>query len=196
MVKILMLILMSSSVSFAGLDKGLSKGTLAPQFKAKNIKGGKFNLKKTLKKSPVVLVFYRGGWCPYCNLQLRALQTEVLPGLKKKNVELVAISVDRVEEGAKTLKQEKLGFTVLSDSKASVIKKYKADYIVPSELVQKYKTSYKINLEKASGRKHHIIAVPAVYVINQKGMITFSYVNEDYKVRAQTKDILKAVEAL
>ena len=141
MLKFLIFILMSSSVSFADSNKGLSVGSSAPQFRATNIKGGKFNLKKTLNEKSVVLVFYRGGWCPYCNLQLRALQSEVLPSLKQKNVELVAISVDTVEEGAKTLKQESLGFTVLSDSKASVIKKYKADYVVPDELVKKYKNS-------------------------------------------------------
>lgn len=196
MVKLLMLILMSSSLSFGGVKKGLSKGSKAPQFNLANIKGGEFNLTKTLTDHSVVLVFYRGGWCPYCNLQLRTLQDEVLPTLKSKSVELVAISVDRLDEGVKTLKQQDLSFTVLSDTKASVLKKYKVDYKVPRELVKKYKKNYKINLERASGKKHHIIAIPAVYVINEKGVITFSYVNEDYKVRAQTQDILNAVEKL
>ncbi len=172
---------------------GISIGNQAPAFSVKDIKGEAFKLEDEIKKGEVVLVFYRGGWCPYCNIQLRSLQAEVLPVVKVKKAQLVVVSVDKVDEALKTQKKEDLGMRVVSDSQAKLIKKYNVAYKVPEDLVKKYKKSYKIDLEKSSGKQHHIIAVPAVFIIDKQGKITFSYVNENYKVRAQVEDIIKAL---
>lgn len=193
MFKLVLTLLVFISVPTFAKEFGLPVGKKAPQIKMTDVDGENFNLKKTLKAGPVVLVFYRGGWCPYCNLQLRNLQSEVVPLLEKHKATLVAVSVDRLDEASKTKKNESLGMRVLSDPTASLIKKYNVVNKVSMNLVKKYKSKYKIDLEKSSGEKHHIIAVPAVFVIETDGNITFSYANEDYKTRAQTKDILSAL---
>ncbi|CAA6812534.1 MAG: Peroxiredoxin [uncultured Campylobacterales bacterium] len=174
----------------------ISKQSTAVQIDTKDIDGKEFNLYKSLDNAPVVLVFYRGGWCPYCNVQLRELQANVLPTVNKMGAKLVAISVDKPDEALKTKDQNTLGMILLSDSDAKILKDYKVDYKVPMELVNKYKNNYKIDIEKASGNKNHIIAIPAVYVIGQDKKIKFEYIDENYKVRAQTEDILKALKSL
>jgi peroxiredoxin len=190
----LLLILFSTPVFSA--DYGLIKGAEAPQFSVNDIQGKKVDLAQQAAQGPVVIVFYRGGWCPYCNLQLRNLEAKVAPVLKKHKAKLIAISVDKVDEALKTANKEKLTFQVVSDPDAEILKAYNVRYKVPETLVKKYKDSYKIDLEASSGRKHHVIAVPAVYVVGPKRVIAFAYANEDYKVRAQEKDIIKALEGL
>lgn len=108
---------------------------------------------------------------------------------------MVAISVDIVEEGLKTSGKEQLTSTIISDPDAKILDAYKVKFQVPDELVAKYKNEYKIDLEAASGKKHHFIAVPAVYVVDEKAEITYAFVDENYKVRAPEADIIKAVKA-
>lgn len=175
---------------------GLQTGAAAPQIATKDIDGKSFDLHAEVKKGPVVLVFYRGGWCPYCNLQLRNLEKGISADLKKLGASMVAISVDTVEEGLKTDSKEKLSAVIISDPEAKILGDYKVKFTVPQELVTKYKNEYKIDIEASSGKKHHIIAVPAVYVVDSKGTITYSYVDENYKVRAPEADIVKAVSDL
>jgi peroxiredoxin len=139
----------------------------------------------------VVVVFYRGGWCPFCNLQMRSLQTKVLPKLAPLHASIVAISVDLPTEGRKTQQKDNLAFRVVSDPKAKLLDAYKVKYAVPADLVAKYK-AHAIDLEAASGEKHHVIAVPAVYVIDAAGKIVYRYVDENYKVRAPEADIIAA----
>lgn len=177
-------------------ERGLDVGAEAPQITTTDVEGKTFDLSKAAKSGPVVLVFYRGGWCPYCSLQLRKLQLEALPRVKKAGGRLVAISVDKLDSVLKMKAKDSLGMTILSDPKAKILKAYDVDYKVPDELVEKYIKKYKIDLEADSGETHHIIAVPAVFVIGESGRVAFSYVNEDYKVRAQVEDIVSAVEAL
>ena len=172
------------------------KGDTAPNISTKDIDGKAFDLSKEVKAGPVVLVFYRGGWCPYCNLQLKQLQNKLIPNIKGFKAQVVAISADQQEEASKTRKNQKLDMTLISDSSAQIVKAYDIVNQVPAKLVKKYKDEYKIDLEKASGKKHHIIPIPAVFIVNKDMKLEFSYINEDYKVRAQIKDIIKALKSL
>ncbi|MFH1537349.1 MAG: redoxin domain-containing protein, partial [bacterium] len=173
---------------------GLKTGIRAPGFKVKTCDDKTYGLKKELKKGPVVLVFYRGGWCPYCSTQLRDLQQN-LKEFKKRGATLAALSVDAVENAKETHEKEKLGFPLLSDPDAEVLEKYRLAFKLGNKSFKQYRSSG-IDIEKASGRKHHQIAVPAVFVIDTGGIIHWAYVNEDYKVRAKIEDILKALDAL
>ncbi|MCJ8276986.1 MAG: redoxin domain-containing protein [Bdellovibrionales bacterium] len=186
------------SIPLHGANKeiGLKVGTQAPSISQQDVDGKSFDLSKAAKKGPVVLVFYRGGWCPYCNIQLRNLQKDLVPQLGTYKAQLVAISVDKVDEAMKTKNKEKLGMTLLSDPAADLIKKYNIVNQVEDKLVKKYKSEYKIDLEAASGQKHHMITIPAVFVVNKKSEVAFAYANEDYKVRAQIKDIVEALKKL
>jgi len=174
---------------------GLKTGSKAPQIATVDVNGKSYDLHSELKKGPVVLIFYRGGWCPYCNLQLRNLEKGIAAEVKNIGASMVAISVDRIEEGLKTNEKEKLTSTIISDPDAKILDSYKVKFKVPEELVSKYKNEYKIDLEAASGRKHHFVAVPAVYVIDGKNDITYAFVDENYKVRAPEADIIKAVKS-
>jgi peroxiredoxin len=193
------LILIVSLLFFGGAkmsdtdDFGLKAGQTAPDFSTNDIDANAITLSKELAKGPVVIVFYRGGWCPYCNLQLRNLQHDVVPELKKVNGKLIAISVDKVAEGLKTRKSDGLDMTIVSDPSASLLTLYKVAFKLTDALVEKYK-GYNIDIEGASGEKHHLMAVPSVFVIRKDGQIVFSYSNEDYKIRAENLQIIEALK--
>ena len=174
---------------------GLKVGVKAPDFEALNFKGEKVKLSDLYKNGPAVLIFYRGGWCYYCNIQLRELQAN-LDNFKKHNATLVALSVDTVVNAAATVKDKGLGFEVISNPEADILEAYELIYKVPDELNEQYKEKYNIDLEAASGRTDHVIAIPATYIIDTKGTIVFAYANEDYKVRASVEEILQELEKL
>lgn len=174
---------------------GLSVGDDAPAFSVNDIQDKKINLDSELAAGPVVLVFYRGGWCPFCNTQLRSIESKLMPALKSLNASLVAISVDKPDEELKTKQRHGLSFRIVSDPKAVLLGKYNVKYQVPDDLVATYKAKHEIDLEKSSGEKHHIIAVPAVFVVNKARKVVYSFVDEDYKKRAPEEAILAAVAA-
>ena len=183
------------SISSANEDLGLPVGVQAPDFEAATYDGGQVKLSEITKDGPAVLIFYRGGWCPYCNRQLQELQSR-LEEFQSTGATIVAISVDRQEKAAESVEGGGLGFTVVSDPEAGLLELYNIVYHVPDELVKKYKEEYKIDLERDSGETHHIIAVPAAFVVNRSGKIVFAYVNEDYKVRVSTDALLEALKNL
>ncbi len=188
-----LLVFIFSTTVFSANTSGIEVGDIAPQIALKDIDGKAFDLRESLQYGPVVLVFYRGGWCPYCNRQLKQLQTEIVPKLSSYNAKLVAISVDKIDEIEKTKKKASLGMTLISDSMAAVVKQYRVVNQTSDSLVKTYKEQYNIDLERSSGQKHHIIAIPSLFTISQDGRVAFAYVNEDYTVRAQSRDILSSL---
>lgn len=173
---------------------GLNNGEVAPDFTVTVNDGSTFHMKDALAEGPLVLVFYRGGWCPYCQVQLRELQTNV-EEFHKRGAKLVALSVDKVESAQETMTKENLGFPLLTNPDADVLASYHLTLKLDDATLEKYET-YGIDVEKASGKTHHTIAVPAVFVIDESGVIRWSYVNENYKVRASISDILGALDKL
>lgn len=193
MKKIYLTVLISTFLTMTALAKdqpGLAVGVQAPDFEAVNYKGEEVRLSNYYQDGPVVLIFYRGGWCMYCNLQLQAFQKE-LDEFKNLGVPIVALSVDRVQKAAETVAGKELGFEVVTNPEADILEAYGLIYKVPDELAKKYKEEYNIDLEAASGQTHHIIAIPATYVVDQNGIIIFAYANVDYKVRPEVEEILE-----
>lgn len=174
---------------------GLKVGEKAPAIVTQDVEQKGVDTVALAKKGPVVLVFYRGGWCPICNRQLQKLEKDVAPKLGKYDATMIAISVDRRGEGQKTNLKFNQRFRVVSDPDLKILTPYNVVYDVPPSMVKKY-VDYGIDLEKASGKKHHKIAVPAVFVIDGKGVIRYAFADENYKVRAQNKDILQALQSL
>lgn len=189
------MLLFYASILFAQSLPGLNVGNKAPDFEALNYKGEKVGLSQFYEKGPVVLIFYRGGWCPYCNLQLKQLQAK-LDDFKQYNAFVIAVSVDKIQSTAKTIEDNDLGFEVISNPEGDILKAYNLVYKVPDELTKKYREQYNIDLEAASGRTDHVIAIPATFIIDQKGIIVFAYANEDYKVRTSPEEILQELEKL
>jgi peroxiredoxin len=170
----------------------LGSGDIAPDTTLKTEAGETVNLTDLVKEKPSVLVFYRGGWCPYCTKHLMALA-----GIEKEisaaGYQVLAISPDQPSKLAETPGREDLHYTLLSDSSMETAKAFGISFQVPQELVSKYKTEYQIDIEADSGETHHLLPHPAVFVLNKEGVITFAYVNEDYKVRLEPEKILEAV---
>ncbi|MCQ9208183.1 MAG: redoxin domain-containing protein [Omnitrophica bacterium] len=174
---------------------GLKVGTVAPDFTGVTYMGNKIRLSDVYKNGPVVLIFYRGAWCPYCNLHLQSFQKR-LKDFEKLGATILAVSIDKPEYGAETVKDNSLGFEVISDTQANILEAYKVIYKVPDQLAEKYRNEYQIDLEAHSGRTDHLIAIPATYIIDKTGKIVFAYANEDYKVRTQPNEVLDVLEKL
>ena len=195
MKKLLLLItVFSSLISFAQeKPEGLFINSKAPEFKINDQNGKEVSLKDLRKKGPVVLVFYRGNWCPYCNKELKNLQ-DSLSLLTDKKAQVVAISPEAAEGVSETVKKTGASFPVLYDKEAKVAKSYQVAYEVDEKTTTRYKSFgtdlLKINQQKGSP----ILPVPAVYIINRDGSITYRYFNEDYRKRPSVAELAAQIK--
>jgi peroxiredoxin len=137
----------------------------------------------------VALVFYRGGWCPYCNRHLSALQT-VHDELSELGFALLAVSPDRPERLPETAAKNEVGYRLLSDSKLWAARSFGLVFQMPREKVTRYREQYNIDLEAWSGQEHHQLPVPAVYLIDRNGRIEFAHYDPDYKQRLDPDRLL------
>lgn len=174
------------------IQKAKKKGDDFIDFTLKNFKSNSITLSQMLKKGPVIIAFYRGGWCPYCNIQLRSYQKH-LSEFQKKGATLIAISPEIGSEAEKTAIKDKLEFEVLSDLDNQVARKYGLVFQLPQELREVY-LKFGIDLVKNQKSQKWELPIPATYVIAPSGKIVFSFLNIDYAYRADPKDILKALD--
>jgi peroxiredoxin len=172
--------------------KPIHTGARAPDAPLRGLDDKAVSLKSILKKKPTVLIFYRGGWCPFCSahlLSLSRIQGDVL----KRGYQIIAISPESPAEMRKTRETNKVNYTLLSDSSATAMKRYGVAYRLDDETYKKY-VSYGVDLEKSSGgATHHILPVPSLFIVNQAGKVTFAHSNPDYKVRLTSAEILRAI---
>lgn len=169
-------------------------GSKAPDAPLRTLQDQPTTLHAQLAGKPTVLVFYRGGWCPYCNLQLSELR-HLVPELARSGFQMIALSPDRPLELARTLDQHALDYALLSDSSATAMQRYGVAFRVDDPTVEKY-AEHGIDLGAASGESHHALPVPSVFVIDAAGVIAFSYVNPDYRTRVPVRILRAAVEAV
>lgn len=170
-------------------------GQKAPNFELPNPEGKSISLAILLAKGPVVITFYRGNWCPYCNLQLRALQAR-LDDIHALGATLVAIS-PQVPDGSLTKDEiSNMDFTVLSDQDAKVAFQYGVAWEVPEFLEEHMRVDRKLDLEKINNSKGSILPIPATFILGRDGVVTWNYVNVDYRTRSEPDDIIKALENL
>lgn len=171
---------------------GLEVGTTAPDATLTDLTGKPQRLGALYASGPVFVVFYRGGWCPFCNLQLHRL-AQATPKFTEKGIKLVAISVDVPGEEAKTQAKQGVPFPMLSDSDLTVHKAFHVVHVSP-DAEAKALASYGIELEKYSGQPHHSYAVPAIFLIDRSGKIRWRHIEEDYKVRPTPAQMLEVAE--
>lgn len=189
LVVILAITNLSVSAQDIGQDpRGLKVGDPAPAFMGKDNQGNDFDLQAALKKGPVVLVFYRGQWCPYCNKQLSRLN-DSLQFLKNKGASVVAVSPEIQENVAKTVAKTKVSFPVLSDNGLTIMRSYQVNFAVDEDTQAKYR-KYGIEFDKANGSNGANLPVPATYIIGQDGKIRYAFFNPDYSKRSSVKDLL------
>jgi peroxiredoxin len=170
----------------------LKEGDSIPDVQLRTEADQEVSLRDLVAEKPTVLIFYRGGWCPFCTRHLSDL-AGIETDLEKSGAQLLAISMDKPEKLRETPNRDKLGYRLLSDSEAVAAKAFGIAFQVEEDLVKKYKESYQIDLEAASGQTHHILPHPAVFVADTKGKIRFASVNSDYKVRLEPAKILEQV---
>jgi peroxiredoxin len=170
------------------LPKGIALQTLAPDFSATDQNGKKQNLKSLLTKGSVVLIFYRGQWCPYCNKQLKQLE-DSLSLITAKGATLVAVTPEKTENIVKTVGKTKASYPVLHDAGLKIMKSYEVSFNVDPATIEKYK-QYGIDFEQANGTNGANLPVPAVYIINKEGKIIYKYFDVDYSKRASVAEIV------
>ncbi|MBO6587301.1 MAG: AhpC/TSA family protein [Gracilimonas sp.] len=164
-----------------------------PDVTVKNIDGETVSLRDKVYEQPSILVFYRGGWCPYCSRHLADLK-KIEDDLYEIGYQILAISPDRPEKLRATLNENELGYTLLSDSPMNATKAFGLAFKVDPETVERYK-SVGIDLEGDSGYDHHLLPAPAVYIVNTDGIVRFNYVNPNYKERIDGDVLLTAAKA-
>ncbi len=167
---------------------GLKVGDVAPMFIGTDQNGQQFSLQAALKKGDVVLMFYRGQWCPYCNKQMSQMN-DSLSTITGKGATVVAISPEIQENVVKTIEKTKASFPVISDVKMQIMKDYKVNFAVPQATIDRYK-NFGIDFNVANGENGANLPVPATYVIGKDGKIKYVFFNPDYRKRASIKEIV------
>lgn len=164
-------------------------GTEIPSALIKSINGNELDIKEIAKDQKSIIIFYRGGWCPYCNMHLSELQ-KIEDDIVKLGYKIIAISMDKPEILSTTITEHKMKYELYSDSKANACKEFGIAFKLPESEVDKLK-SYHMDIENSSGENHHILPVPSLFLVDQEGIIQFTYVNVDYKVRMDAFSILE-----
>jgi peroxiredoxin len=172
--------------------EGLFINSKAPEFKLKDQSGVEVSLKELRKKGPVVLLFYRGNWCPFCNRQLKALQ-DSLGLIYTKGAQVVAITPEAKEGIDTTVSKTGAVFPILYDEDMKVAAAYEVAFKVDDRTVNRYKMAG-IDLQKVNVQKTAMLPIPAVYIINKEGSVTFRYFDENYRNRLTVKEIVKNIK--
>ncbi|HQY11731.1 MAG TPA: peroxiredoxin-like family protein [Ferruginibacter sp.] len=167
---------------------GLKAGDMAPDFTAKDQDGNTLSLKERLKEGPVVILFYRGQWCPHCNKQLSHF-ADSLQLLRDKKVTVLAVTPETADGIRKTIEKTRASFPVLEDAGLEIMKLYKVNFAVDAKTISSYK-GYGIDFNKANGANGANLPVPATYIIGTDGKVKYVFFNTDYRKRVSVKDIL------
>ncbi len=175
-------------------DKAKNVGDTAPPFELKATDDTQVSLDSLLAKGPAVISFYRGSWCPYCNLELKAL-ANVYPELKSNGAELVSISPNLAKVSKVFIQGNPLPFKLLSDAGNHVARDYGLTFNLAEELRPIYKT-FGFDIPTDNGDESWEIPIPATYVVSTDGKIVAAYVNADYTTRMEPADILTALDKL
>ena len=176
-------------------DNALSIGQTSPDFELPNPQGKSISLNALLAKGPVVVTFYRGSWCPYCNLQLRALQAR-LADIKELGAELVAISPQVPDDSLTEDEINNMDFIVLSDQDAKVASKYGVAWEVPSFLLDHMRVDRQLDLESINNGNANILPIPATFIVDKNAEVVWRFVDIDYRTRSEPEEIIQALQKL
>jgi len=185
----------TAALEEAGIAQhSLKTGDVAPDFSLPDIHGTEVRLAEMLAKGPAVLSFYRGGWCPFCNLELRALQ-KALPEINSLGASILAISPELPEKGAATQASDGLSFPVLSDRGNLVAKAYGLVFTLPEELRPIYE-NFDIDLPAYNGDDSFELPLPATYIVRRDGTVAHAFVDADYTRRMEPAEIVEILKTL
>jgi len=174
--------------------KAKKAGDQAPEFTLKDADGQDVSAAELLAKGPLVVTFYRGVWCPYCNLELKALQ-EAMPEIAARGASIVAISPQTAPNSRKSQRDNNLTFPILSDEKSRVAAAFGLRFSLPDYLIELYK-GFKNDLPLVNDDPAWVLPMPARYVIGTDGIIAYAEVNPDYTQRPDPSDLLPVLDKL
>lgn len=174
-------------------ESALQVGEIAPDFVLKNAVGESVSLKDYLAKGPVVLTWYRGGWCPYCNLTLKKLQEE-LPNFKANGASLLALTPEVPDSSMNTTEKHHLEFEVLSDAGNGVAKDYGVVFKLTEEVAKIYNERFGLN--QYNGDASNELPLAATYIIDTNGKVTFAFLDADYRNRTEPSELTEKLKAM
>lgn len=171
----------------------LEEGSKIPPIRLTTPEGEPFDLNAYVQEQPAVLIFYRGGWCPYCNIHLRELM-DADSALRALGYEILAVSPDKPQKLAESVEKHQMSYRLLSDSDMSAAKALGVAFKMEETAVNKYRDEYGIDLEGASGEKHHLLPVPSVFIIDREGFLRYVYYNPDIRDRLDAEILIERAE--
>ncbi len=184
------------AVVASGIESSaLQVGAMAPDFTLPDARGGTVMLSEKLAAGPVVLTWYRGGWCPYCNLQLAAYQ-QILPQIEELGASLVALSPELPDKSLSTSEKNSLRFPVLTDLNLKTAREYGLVFKITPEVLAYYNENFSLIDYNGSEAAADELPLAATYIIAQDGKIAWAFLAADYTKRAEPQDILKALDGL
>ncbi len=172
------------SITPLRIGTGIPNGTLL------TMDGKETNLYKAQGVNALIIIFYRGHWCRFCTSQLAEMHA-ILPSLRQRRYNVIGISPDLPENLQKVHTEHKLDFPLFSDTTMQLADKFGLAYRVDDATHAVYMEQHHIDIEAASGEKHHILPVPAVYIADSRGAIKFAYSNPDHTTRVSHETILE-----
>ncbi|WP_425628729.1 peroxiredoxin-like family protein [Cellulophaga lytica] len=175
------------------LENAVNVGDKIIDFTLKNALGECTNLQSVLDNGPVILTWYRGGWCPYCNITLQYLQNS-LPEFKKYGANLLALTPELPDKSLSTSEKHDLQFEVLSDVGNKIAKQYGLVYKLTDALSEIYQN--KLGLKNYNGDDSSELPITATYVIDAKGIVQYAFLDADYRKRAEISEIIDVLKTL
>ena len=175
-------------------ERAITAGDSAPDFTLPGATGAAVNLRDTLNEGPVILSFYRGGWCPFCNLELQALQA-LLPAIRALGARLIAISPETPDNSMTTAEKHRLEFDVLSDTGNNTARDYGLIFTVYEEMRPLY-LKWGLDVPASNGDNSWELPVPATYVLDSNGVVRTAHVDKDYTRRMEPEAIITALRSL
>ena len=182
-------------IASGAASRALRVGDKAPAFILKDADGNSVSSAELLKQGPLVVTFYRGVWCPYCNMDLQALEA-ALPEIRKRGARLVAISPQTAPNSRRSQRENKLSFPILSDPHNDVAASFGIRFGLPDDLTELYKNVFKNNLEIINGDDSWTLPMPARFVIGQDGTIRYAEVSPDYTRRPDPEELLPVLNRI
>ncbi len=185
----------TSDLKASGIEnRALGRGDQAPDFCLPNALGNEVSLANLLSHGPVVLSIYRGGWCPYCNLEIRALKA-VLPDIEALGANLIAIAPEVPEKINEMGDRHTPGFEILSDVGNLVSRQFGLVFSLP-ETIRTIYAGFGIDLPAYNGDASFELPLPATYVIRTDGQIAYGFVDADYTKRMEPAEIIQTLKSL
>ncbi|MBC3766474.1 peroxiredoxin-like family protein [Neptunicella marina] len=173
----------------------LLNGQTLPDITVKNLQNDTLQLKQLISKKPTIMVFYRGGWCPYCNAQLAGLK-EIESKLTDLGYQILAISPDSPERLKAQQTKQQFNLTLLSDSSLDAIRKMGIAFLLDEKTSEYYRDKVGVEFMDIEGTSRVALPVPAVYIVDQQGLVQFNYVNPNFRVRLPAQLLYDAAKVL